>query len=139
MAASLRDDELRRELKALGFDPGPITATTRSVYIKKLEKLQKEKKSFTVGISAQEASETPKQISKSRKSTGTINSSSSGTQGSSVISRKHTTIESNHDIGMLFDPKVTCVYLRNAIFCNTQSISFAFHEISEDAYVIVEV
>ncbi|CAH8509437.1 unnamed protein product [Schistosoma intercalatum] len=98
MAASLRDDELRRELKALGFDPGPITATTRSVYIKKLEKLQKEK-SFTVGISTQEASETPKQISKSRKSTGTINSSSSGTQGSSVISRKHTTIESNHDIG----------------------------------------
>ncbi|VDO86888.1 unnamed protein product [Schistosoma mattheei] len=99
MAASLRDDELRRELKALGFDPGPITATTRSVYIKKLEKLQKEKKSFSVGISTKEASETPKQISKSRKSTGTINSSSSGTEGSSVISRKHTTIESNHDIG----------------------------------------
>ncbi|CAH8527980.1 unnamed protein product [Schistosoma haematobium] len=98
MATSLRDDELRRELKALGFDPGPITATTRSVYIKKLEKLQKEK-SFTVGISTKEASETPKQIPKSRKSTGTINSSSLGTEGSSVISRKHTTIESNHDIG----------------------------------------
>ncbi|CAH8510013.1 unnamed protein product [Schistosoma rodhaini] len=100
MAVSLRDDELRRELKTLGFDPGPITATTRSVYVKKLEKLQKERKSSIVGVLTKEVSETPKQISsKSRKSTGAINSSSSGKEGSSVISRKHTTIESNRDLG----------------------------------------
>ena len=117
MAVSLRDDELRRELKTLGFDPGPITATTRSVYVKKLEKLQKERKSSIVGVLTKEVSETPKQISsKSRKSTGAINSSSSGKEGSSVISRKHTTVESNRDLGMLSNLRVTYVYILNSIF-----------------------
>lgn len=33
-------DELRAKLRALGVNPGPITHTTRSVYLKLLERLQ---------------------------------------------------------------------------------------------------
>ncbi|NXK96859.1 LEMD2 protein, partial [Formicarius rufipectus] len=40
--AELTDAELRRELQALGYRPGPITATTRNVYIKKLGCLRAE-------------------------------------------------------------------------------------------------
>ncbi|NXI46470.1 LEMD2 protein, partial [Galbula dea] len=40
--AELSDAELRKELLALGYQPGPITATTRKVYIKKLGCLRAE-------------------------------------------------------------------------------------------------
>ncbi|XP_074781626.1 LEM domain-containing protein 2 isoform X2 [Athene noctua] len=40
--ADLTDAELRKELIALGYRPGPITATTRKVYIKKLGCLRAE-------------------------------------------------------------------------------------------------
>ncbi|NXG60851.1 LEMD2 protein, partial [Hemiprocne comata] len=40
--AELTDTELRKELIALGYRPGPITATTRKVYIKKLGCLRAE-------------------------------------------------------------------------------------------------
>ncbi|NWX03722.1 LEMD2 protein, partial [Caloenas nicobarica] len=40
--AELTDAELRKELIALGYRPGPITATTRKVYAKKLACLQAE-------------------------------------------------------------------------------------------------
>lgn len=40
--AGLSDQELRRELQALGFQPGPITDTTRDVYRKKLRHLRGE-------------------------------------------------------------------------------------------------
>ncbi|XP_014809239.1 PREDICTED: LEM domain-containing protein 2 [Calidris pugnax] len=40
--ADLTDAELRKELMALGYRPGPITATTRKVYLKKLGCLRAE-------------------------------------------------------------------------------------------------
>ncbi|XP_028925167.1 LEM domain-containing protein 2 [Ornithorhynchus anatinus] len=40
MMASLTDQELRRELQSLGSKPGPITATTRSVYVGQLRRLR---------------------------------------------------------------------------------------------------
>ncbi|NWR34231.1 LEMD2 protein, partial [Tachuris rubrigastra] len=40
--AELTDAELRKELLALGYRPGPITATTRKVYVKKLGCLRAE-------------------------------------------------------------------------------------------------
>ncbi|KAM6333201.1 LEM domain-containing protein 2 isoform 1-T1 [Alca torda] len=40
--AELTDAELRKELMALGYRPGPITATTRKVYVKKLGCLRAE-------------------------------------------------------------------------------------------------
>ncbi|OXB73696.1 UNVERIFIED_CONTAM: hypothetical protein H355_017118 [Colinus virginianus] len=40
--AELTDAELRKELLALGYRPGPITETTRKVYIKKLSCLRAE-------------------------------------------------------------------------------------------------
>nr|XP_025967814.1 LEM domain-containing protein 2-like [Dromaius novaehollandiae] len=40
--AELTDAELRRELMALGYRPGPITDTTRKVYAKKLNCLRAE-------------------------------------------------------------------------------------------------
>ncbi|XP_075578699.1 LEM domain-containing protein 2 isoform X2 [Pelecanus crispus] len=40
--AELTDTELRNELIALGYRPGPITATTRKVYVKKLGCLRAE-------------------------------------------------------------------------------------------------
>lgn len=42
MAAS--DKELRRELKSLGYAAGPITDSTRELYVKKLAQLQSEKR-----------------------------------------------------------------------------------------------
>ncbi|NXD56394.1 LEMD2 protein, partial [Corvus moneduloides] len=47
--AELTDAELRKELLALGYRPGPITATTRKVYIKKLGCLRAERSGFTRG------------------------------------------------------------------------------------------
>ncbi|KAH8862073.1 Inner nuclear membrane protein Man1 [Schistosoma japonicum] len=95
MAASLGDDEIRKKLQALGFDPGPITGTTRSVYLKKLEKLQKDKK---FGISdLKGASMTPKQaFARTRKSAGT-NLIAVNTDASNETNLKHTTKESCHD------------------------------------------
>ncbi|NXP14044.1 LEMD2 protein, partial [Thinocorus orbignyianus] len=43
--AELTDAELRKELVALGYRPGPITATTRKVYVKKLGCLRAEQAS----------------------------------------------------------------------------------------------
>lgn len=39
---SISDAELRRQLKAFGEDVGPITDTTRPVFLRKLERLQNE-------------------------------------------------------------------------------------------------
>ncbi|XP_038675663.1 LEM domain-containing protein 2-like [Scyliorhinus canicula] len=44
MASTTRDKDLRRELKALGCSVGPITDTTRSLYLKKLDQLRSEKR-----------------------------------------------------------------------------------------------
>ncbi|XP_048408979.1 LEM domain-containing protein 2-like [Stegostoma tigrinum] len=43
MAATMSDRDLRSELKALGYAAGPITDSTRSLYLKKLEQLRSEK------------------------------------------------------------------------------------------------
>uniref|UniRef100_A0A8C3IR87 LEM domain-containing protein 2 n=1 Tax=Chrysemys picta bellii TaxID=8478 RepID=A0A8C3IR87_CHRPI len=40
--AGLSDAELGRELRALGFQPGPITDSTRELYVKKLSRLRAE-------------------------------------------------------------------------------------------------
>uniref|UniRef100_A0A8C4N432 LEM domain-containing protein n=1 Tax=Eptatretus burgeri TaxID=7764 RepID=A0A8C4N432_EPTBU len=39
----LEDSELRRRLEGLGYNPGPVTSTTRSVLIRKLTQLEEEK------------------------------------------------------------------------------------------------
>uniref|UniRef100_A0A8D0CLA3 Inner nuclear membrane protein Man1 n=1 Tax=Scleropages formosus TaxID=113540 RepID=A0A8D0CLA3_SCLFO len=41
-AAQLTDEELSSELKRLGFVPGPVTESTRPVYLKKLKKLRED-------------------------------------------------------------------------------------------------
>uniref|UniRef100_A0A672JTB2 Inner nuclear membrane protein Man1 n=1 Tax=Sinocyclocheilus grahami TaxID=75366 RepID=A0A672JTB2_SINGR len=41
-SAQLTDEELVSELKRLGFTPGPVTESTRPVYLKKLKKLREE-------------------------------------------------------------------------------------------------
>ncbi|KAG2469178.1 MAN1 protein, partial [Polypterus senegalus] len=41
-AAQLTDEELLAELKRLGCSPGPVTESTRPVYLKKLKKLREE-------------------------------------------------------------------------------------------------
>ncbi|GCB62626.1 inner nuclear membrane protein Man1 [Scyliorhinus torazame] len=43
MAAQLTDAELFAELKKLGLVPGPVTESTRPVYLKKLKKLREER------------------------------------------------------------------------------------------------
>nr|XP_033774295.1 LEM domain-containing protein 2 [Geotrypetes seraphini] len=43
--AALSDEELRRELRALGFSPGPITDSTRKLYESKLQRLRSEARS----------------------------------------------------------------------------------------------
>lgn len=43
-AAQLSDEELFGELRRLGFSPGPVTESTRPVYLKKLKKLREEER-----------------------------------------------------------------------------------------------
>ncbi|XP_015272632.1 PREDICTED: inner nuclear membrane protein Man1 [Gekko japonicus] len=43
-AAQLTDEELFSELRRLGFSPGPVTESTRPVYLKKLKKLREEER-----------------------------------------------------------------------------------------------
>ncbi|XP_053110716.1 inner nuclear membrane protein Man1 [Hemicordylus capensis] len=43
-AAQLTDGELFSELRRLGFSPGPVTESTRPVYLKKLKKLREEER-----------------------------------------------------------------------------------------------
>ncbi|XP_077194824.1 inner nuclear membrane protein Man1 isoform X2 [Paroedura picta] len=43
-AAQLSDEELFSELRRLGFSPGPVTESTRPVYLKKLKKLREEER-----------------------------------------------------------------------------------------------
>ncbi|XP_054844916.1 inner nuclear membrane protein Man1 [Eublepharis macularius] len=43
-AAQLTDEELFCELRRLGFSPGPVTESTRPVYLKKLKKLREEER-----------------------------------------------------------------------------------------------
>lgn len=40
---ALTDAELRRQLKACGINPGPITETTRDIYLRRLDKLKENK------------------------------------------------------------------------------------------------
>ncbi|TNN19232.1 Inner nuclear membrane protein [Schistosoma japonicum] len=116
MAASLGDDEIRKKLQALGFDPGPITGTTRSVYLKKLEKLQKDKK---FGISdLKGASMTPKQaFARTRKSAGT-NLIAVNTDASNETNLKHTTKESCHDV--VSNPGTDGKYCRGKQYSGTK-------------------
>ncbi|XP_078098441.1 uncharacterized protein LOC144511886 [Mustelus asterias] len=44
MASTINDKDLRRKLKALGYTAGPITDSTRSLYLNKLDQLQSEKR-----------------------------------------------------------------------------------------------
>ncbi|XP_066192008.1 LEM domain-containing protein 2 [Sylvia atricapilla] len=73
--ADLTDAELRKELLALGYRPGPITATTRKVYIKKLGCLRAEvaaarRSGRTAPPSPGRSSAGPPQASPSRKRSG---------------------------------------------------------------------
>lgn len=44
MAAQLTDEELFSELRRCGFSPGPVTESTRPVYLKKLKKLREDER-----------------------------------------------------------------------------------------------
>ncbi|NWH71909.1 LEMD2 protein, partial [Piaya cayana] len=73
--AELTDAELRKELIALGFRPGPITATTRKVYTKKLDTLRAEAAAAKRSGRASQASPAraparPQQASPSRQRPG---------------------------------------------------------------------
>ncbi|XP_030821452.1 LEM domain-containing protein 2 isoform X2 [Camarhynchus parvulus] len=73
--ADLTDAELRKELLALGYRPGPITATTRKVYIKKLGCLRAEvaaarRSGRTAPPSPGRSSAGPPQASPSRQRSG---------------------------------------------------------------------
>nr|XP_014340203.1 PREDICTED: inner nuclear membrane protein Man1 [Latimeria chalumnae] len=49
-SAQLTDEDLFSELKRLGFAPGPVTESTRPVYLKKLKKLREEQQQQRVGL-----------------------------------------------------------------------------------------
>ncbi|XP_059361075.1 inner nuclear membrane protein Man1-like [Carassius carassius] len=65
-SAQLTDEELVSELKRLGFTPGPVTESTRPVYLKKLKKLWEEQPQPRSSRSG-----------KGRSSSGSINSNGS--------------------------------------------------------------
>ncbi|XP_015711119.1 inner nuclear membrane protein Man1 isoform X3 [Coturnix japonica] len=48
-AAQLTDEELFSELRRFGFSPGPVTESTRPVYLKKLKKLREEERAGARG------------------------------------------------------------------------------------------
>ncbi|CAH8496097.1 unnamed protein product [Heterobilharzia americana] len=134
MAASVGDDELRQALKSLGFDPGPITGTTRSVYVKKLEKLQKERKSSIASSAPKVVPQAPSQTFKPRKSVNTrtekdnvadpmhLSAHSSNpisSRGSHVISQNQTATEKTQDNGTEEDRNFT-----SKSYSNTKIQSF---------------
>ncbi|XP_009561798.2 inner nuclear membrane protein Man1 [Cuculus canorus] len=51
-AAQLTDEELFSELRRFGFSPGPVTESTRPVYLKKLKKLREEERAGARGAAA---------------------------------------------------------------------------------------
>ncbi|NP_001038329.1 inner nuclear membrane protein Man1 [Danio rerio] len=71
-SAQLTDEELVSELKRLGFTPGPVTESTRPVYLKKLKKLREEQPQLRGSRSG-----------KGRSSSGTINNNGSGASSNS--------------------------------------------------------
>ncbi|XP_052435969.1 inner nuclear membrane protein Man1-like [Carassius gibelio] len=76
-SAQLTDEELVSELKRLGFTPGPVTESTRPVYLKKLKKLWEEQPQPRSSRSG-----------KGRSSSGSINSNgSSGASNSNAAAR----------------------------------------------------
>uniref|UniRef100_A0A671N2R1 Inner nuclear membrane protein Man1 n=1 Tax=Sinocyclocheilus anshuiensis TaxID=1608454 RepID=A0A671N2R1_9TELE len=76
-SAQLTDEELVSELKRLGFTPGPLTESTRPVYLKKLKKLREEQPQPRSSRSG-----------KGRSSSGSINSNgSSGASNSNAAAR----------------------------------------------------
>ncbi|KAK2892851.1 hypothetical protein QQF64_035327 [Cirrhinus molitorella] len=76
-SAQLTDEELVSELKRLGFTPGPVTESTRPVYLKKLKKLREEQPQPRGSRSG-----------KGRSSSGSINSNgSSGASNSNAAAR----------------------------------------------------
>ncbi|XP_054751921.2 inner nuclear membrane protein Man1-like [Lytechinus pictus] len=52
----LTDSQLREELISYGYTPGPITGTTRSLLLKKLDKLRSEKKKITAKAASRKVS-----------------------------------------------------------------------------------
>ncbi|KAM6418148.1 LOW QUALITY PROTEIN: inner nuclear membrane protein Man1 [Pluvialis apricaria] len=48
-AAQLTDEELFSELRRFGFSPGPVTESTRPVYLKKLKKLREDERAARSG------------------------------------------------------------------------------------------
>nr|XP_034982488.1 inner nuclear membrane protein Man1 [Zootoca vivipara] len=57
-AAQLTDEELFSELRRLGFSPGPVTESTRPVYLKKLKKLREEERAGGARAAAAASSKT---------------------------------------------------------------------------------
>ncbi|NWT58937.1 LEMD2 protein, partial [Erythrocercus mccallii] len=86
--AELTDAELRKELLALGYRAGPITATTRKVYIKKLGCLRAEaspsrqRSGFTSGA-ARESEEEEDEEEEEEEEVGRAPASRWGTSGES--------------------------------------------------------
>ncbi|NXA20173.1 LEMD2 protein, partial [Ibidorhyncha struthersii] len=86
--AELTDAELRKELMALGYRPGPITATTRKVYVKKLGCLRAEvaaarRRGRGAPPSPARTSARPQQASPSRQRSG-FNPARSGGLGAGL-------------------------------------------------------
>ncbi len=76
-SAQLTDEELVSELKRLGYTPGPVTESTRPVYLKKLKKLREEQPQPRGSRSG-----------KGRSSSGSINSNGgSGASNSNAAAR----------------------------------------------------
>ncbi|XP_078371539.1 uncharacterized protein LOC144655196 [Oculina patagonica] len=66
---SISDAELRRQLKAFGEDVGPITDTTRPVFLRKLERLQNEQTRKKKPKKEQDSTEGPSSIKMAVRST----------------------------------------------------------------------